>query len=617
MATVLRSEGAAPIPIARANRNMAFAAALFDELARGGVRDVCVCPGSRSAPLAIGAAQTPALRIWTHLDERAAAFFALGIAKTSRTPVALVCTSGTAAANFLPAVVEASLSQVPLVVLTADRPPELRDWGAPQTIDQLRLFGSHARWFAELPLPEPRAELLRHLRATAARAVAIASGRAGGPVHLNVPFREPLAPVVAPDDVAALDALDTREDVDALRGRDGRPYLRIDESPTIADGGQVARLFSAMRVVRRGVLLCGPEDRDPALAPVLARLARACGWPLLADGASPLRTGPHVGTTPLCGTHDAFLRADRFAAHHEPEVVLRIGAPPTSKATAQWLDRHAGAELWLVDPEGSFRDASQRAAEIVNAEPTALCDALAAEWEQRARPTAGPWLASFLTAERVAQAALTRGVESASALFAPAVVRSLAAALPDGAALFASNSMPVRDVESFLPPATKRLRVLVSRGANGIDGINSTALGAAATLCPPLALLTGDIAFLHDVGGLHAAKRHGLSALCVVVNDDGGGIFSYLPVAQSGPTVPFEALFTTPHGVDLEHATALAGGRHACVTEPRELAPALARSLAEPGLQVVEARVDRAANVAHHRALWAAAVEAVEQELAR
>ena len=614
MATALQPDGALATPSAFANRNAAFAAALFDELARGGIRDVCVCPGSRSAPLAIAAAQTPALRVWTHLDERAAAFFALGIAKASRTAVALVCTSGTAAANFLPAVVEANLSRVPLVVLTADRPPELRDWGAAQTIDQLRLFGSHARWFAELPLPEPRAELLRHIRATAARAVAIASGRRAGPVHLNVPVREPLAPVVAPDDAAALDALD---DSDALRGRDGRPYLRVDETSTVPEAAQVRRLFAAMRAARRGVLLCGPDDRDPALAPALARLARAAGWPLLADGASPLRTGPHVGATPLCGAHDAFLRAERFAARHAPELVLRIGAPPTSKATAQWLDRHAGAELWILDPDGGFRDPSHRAAEILRAEPAALCHALAAEWEQHAHPTSGPWLAAFVAAERVAQAALTRGIETASALFAPAVVRALAAALPDGAALFASNSMPVRDVESFLSPATKRLRVLVSRGANGIDGITSTALGAAATLGAPFALLTGDIAFLHDVGGLHAAKRHGLSALCVVVNDDGGGIFSYLPVARCGAAVPFEELFTTPHGVDLAHATAFAGGRHACVTEASALATAFAHGLSEPGLQVVEARVDREANVAHHRALWAAAVAAVEQECGR
>ncbi len=614
MATATRLARSEPDLFRLANRNAAFAAALFDELARAGVRHVCVCPGSRSAPLAIAAAQTPALRVWTHLDERAAAFFALGIAKASRRPVALVCTSGTAAANFLPAVVEADLSRVPLVVLTADRPAELRDWGAAQTIDQVRLFGSHARWFAELPLPEPRAELLRHVRATAARAVAIASGRPAGAVHLNVPYREPLAPVVVPADAAALADLD---DAAAGHRRDGGPTLRIDEPAIGPDAAQVQRLFSAMRATSRGVLLCGPDDRDPALAPALARLARAAGWPLLADGASPLRTGPHVATTPVCGAHDAFLRAERFAERHAPEFVLRFGAPPTSKATAQWLDRHADTDLWIVDPDAGFRDPSQRATTQVRADPAALCDALAAEWEQTASSAAGPWLASFVAAERAAQAALSHGIAAAPALFAPAVVRALGAVLPGGAALFASNSMPVRDLESFLPPTTKSLRVLVSRGANGIDGIASSALGAAAALGAPFALLTGDLAFLHDVGGLHAAKRHGLSALCVVVNDDGGGIFSYLPVAECGESVRFEELFTTPHGVDLAHATALAGGRHVRVDTPSALDAALAGGLGEPGLQVVEARVDRDANVAHHRTLWAAAVAAVERECGR
>ncbi|MCL4685892.1 2-succinyl-5-enolpyruvyl-6-hydroxy-3-cyclohexene-1-carboxylic-acid synthase [Myxococcota bacterium] len=611
MATALPSGPAAPAAPAFANANAAFAAALFDEFARAGIRHVCVCPGSRSAPLAIAAARAPGLRVWTHLDERAAAFFALGIAKASRTAVALVCTSGTAAANFLPAVVEAHLARVPLLVLTADRPAELRDWGAAQTIDQVRLFGSHARWFAELPLPEPHASLLRHVRATAARAVAVASGRPAGPVHLNVPYREPLAPVAVPDDVAALAALDASP---ALRGRPERPYLRLDDASTAPSAPLVERLVRDLRAARRGILLAGPDDRDPALAAALAKLARTAGWPLLADGASPLRTGSHVGMTPICGAHDAFLRVERFAARHTPDLVLRFGAPPTSQATARWLEHSNDMDLRLVDAEGGFADPSQGAAEIVRADPVALCHALADAWGQQPGRTSETWLSSFQRAESAAQGVLTRGIETAPLLCAPAVVRALAAALPHDAVLFASNSMAVRDVDSFLSPAKKPLRVLVSRGANGIDGIPSTALGAAAALETSLALLTGDLAFLHDVGGLLAARRHGLSVLCVVVNDDGGGIFSYLPVAGYGEDAHFEDLFTTPHGVDLAHATALAGGRHVCVTEQNELEEALGRACAEPGLQVVEARIAREANVAHHRALWAAVAGAVAQE---
>ncbi|MEB2346834.1 MAG: 2-succinyl-5-enolpyruvyl-6-hydroxy-3-cyclohexene-1-carboxylic-acid synthase [Deltaproteobacteria bacterium] len=607
MASAPRPDPGVPEP--GTNRNLLFAGALFEELAAAGVRHACLCPGSRSAPLAIAAAATPGLRVWTHVDERAAAFFALGLAKAARAPVALLCTSGTAAANFLPAVIEASFARVPLVVLTADRPPELRDWGAAQTIDQLRLFGTHVRWFAELPPPEPRPALLRHLRATAARAAAVASGPPAGPVHLNLPYREPLEPTPLAGDREAL-----AEATPACGAP--RPRLRVRAARAEADPEQVRRLAAQVRATRCGVLLCGPDDRDPALAAAAARFARAAGWPLLADGASPLRRGPHVPATPVCGAHDAFLRAERFAARQAPELVLRLGAPPTSQATARWLDRHPDAELWIADPEGGFADPGHAAREILRADPAALCHALADRLEAQAPRAASPWLAAFLAAERLAQAVLTRGIAAEPRAFAPAVVRALARALPEGAALFASNSMPVRDVEGFLPPAPRRLRVLASRGANGIDGIPSTALGAAAALGAPLALLTGDLAFLHDVGGLLAARRHGLSALIVVANDDGGGIFSHLPVAQFGSAFDFETLFAAPHGADLSLATALAGGRHEIVTEAAALDAALARGLAAGGLQVVEVPMERAANTAHHRALWQAVATAVDAELA-
>jgi 2-succinyl-5-enolpyruvyl-6-hydroxy-3-cyclohexene-1-carboxylate synthase len=318
-----------------------------------------------------------------------------------------------------------------------------------------------------------------------------------------------------------------------------------------------------------------------------------------------------VSDTLVCGAYDSFLRSERFAARHAPELVLRLGAPLTSKACALWLERHPGAELWLAD--AGFADPGHRAARLLRGDPAALCHALADALERDAATTPSTaWLAAFRAAEERAQRVLADGIAAAPALLAPAVVRALAGALPEGAALLASNSMPIRDVDAFLPPDPRRLRVLASRGANGIDGVTSTALGAAAVLDGPLALLTGDLAFLHDVGGLLAAKRHGLSALVVVVNDDGGGIFDYLPVARFGDAVDFEALFTVPHGADLSLATAFAGGRHLRVTDARALPAALAGALATPGLHVVEVPVDRAANTAHHRALHAAAAAAVE-----
>jgi 2-succinyl-5-enolpyruvyl-6-hydroxy-3-cyclohexene-1-carboxylate synthase len=290
------------------NRAHAFATALFEELARAGVRDVCLCPGSRSTPLAVATARQPELRCWTHIDERSAAFFALGLAKTKRAPVALVCTSGTAAANFLPAVIEAHYARVPLLLLTADRPPELREWGAGQTIDQVNLYGSHVRWFTALP--EADGGALRYARALASRAVAAARGRPAGPVHLNLPFREPLEPVEVPGDVAP----DLGErDPFAAAGRPGRAYTAVAEAELAPDAETAGALASLVRAHRRGVIACGPLDADTALAAAVARLGRAAGWPILADPTSQLRRGAHVAGAPVIATSDLFLRDEAFA----------------------------------------------------------------------------------------------------------------------------------------------------------------------------------------------------------------------------------------------------------------------------------------------------------------
>jgi 2-succinyl-5-enolpyruvyl-6-hydroxy-3-cyclohexene-1-carboxylate synthase len=591
------------------NRNAALAGALLGELARAGVRHVCVCPGSRSAPLAAAAARTPGVRAWSHVDERSAGFFALGLARASRAPVAVVCTSGTAAANLLPAVVEASLAGVPLVLLTADRPPELREWGAPQTIDQVRLFGPYVRLFAEAPTPEVDPAHLRHARALAARAVAVASARPEGPVHLNLPFREPLEPVPCPGDVPSDLAA---RDPEAARGRGALPWLRVREGVRAPAADDVARLADAIAAAPEGLLAAGPLDAPPALAGAAVRLARAAGWPLFAEPTSQLRRGPHVPGAPLASAYDAFLRDARVADACAPALVLRLGAPLTSKPFAQWLARHPAAELVLLDPDGRYADPAHRGGEILRADPTLLCRALAEELEARGpAPARTPWLAALLDAERRSRAALARALGDDERLLEPRLALELGELLGEGSTLFVSSSMPVRDLDAFLPPSPRGLRVLANRGANGIDGIVSSALGAAAGSDGPLALLTGDLALLHDLGGLLAAKRHGLSATFVVVNNGGGGIFSFLPVADWRDEVDFDTHFTTPHGLDLAHAARLFDARHARPRSWEAFRLALKSALAEPGLDLVEVCVDREANVAHHRELWAAVSEAL------
>jgi len=585
------------IPRPAANRNYAFAAALFEEFAASGVGHVCVCPGSRSAPLAVSAARVRDLRVWVHLDERAAAFFALGLARAGRAPVALVCSSGTAAANFLPAVVEAYHGRVPLLVLTADRPQEVRGWGAAQTIDQVALFGSHVRWFSEASPPQRNGAGLRHARALACRAVAAAAGPPPGPVHLNLPFREPLDPSPDPSDAGDPDL----ERDWALPGRGSAPYTRSWRGSPPPSPDLIAHLLEGPLRARRGVIVCGPGDGDPALPDAVARLARAAGWPVLAESTSQIRCGPHTRGTPILASFDAILRSREFALAHPPDLVLRIGAPPTSKAFQQWLDLHPYSQMVMLDPDRTWSDPDHLASEVIEVDPVLLCDGLERRLRQSPPPGCSRWLGEWSAAEKRARRVVEGRAGAGSKLLAPQVVAVLAGALPDGATLFVSNSMAVRDLDAYLPVSTRRIRVLANRGANGIDGIVSSALGAAAAASGPLFLLSGDLAFLHDAGGLFAAHQHGIRATLVVVNDDGGGIFSLLPIAAHGDDVEFERLFTVPHGIELAAVARGYGLQHQRVTTAPDLSKALEDSQASPGTQVIEVAVDRRENLALHR----------------
>jgi 2-succinyl-5-enolpyruvyl-6-hydroxy-3-cyclohexene-1-carboxylate synthase len=581
-----------------------------DALVSSGLRDAVVCPGSRSTPFALALRAHPGLAVRVLLDERSAGFFALGMARAARRPVAVLTTSGTAAANLLPAVVEASLGRVPLVCLTADRPAELRDRGAPQAIDQVHLFGGHAKWFAELPLLDAEDVTRRHARAVASRAVATALAGPAGPVHVNAPVREPLVPdgPLGPVDDEPLDQV--------LAGR-----RHLDED-------DLARLAHKLGAVARGLLVAGPQD-DPALPAALSRLAAALDWPILADPLSLCRCGPHDRSRVLA-RGDLLLRPGPWREAHVPDLVLRLGAPPTSKPILTLLDEHRPAQV-IVDGDGGWREPAVIATTFVHADATAtahaLADALGAG-ERRAgagrlrpAPARGArWLEAWLAADRAADRAL-RGWLAATTdggqAFEGAPFAHLADLMSDGAILWAGSSMPVRDMDAWLPAGPRSIRPLANRGANGIDGVVSSALGAAATGVP-VTLVVGDIALLHDLSGLVAGRLHGLSATIVVVNNDGGGIFSFLPQAtadrpEAGLPAHFEELFGTPHGIVLGPLVAALGADHRVVSAG-DLRGALEASLGLHGIRVLELRTDRARNVALHREA-AAAVGAALGEL--
>ena len=540
----------------------AYLRALAAALPACGVRHVCVCPGSRSTPVALALASQPALHAWMHLDERSAAYFALGVAKGSHRPVAVVCTSGTAVANLLPATVEAYHAGVPLLLLTADRPPEVRGWGAAQTIDQVKLFSGHVKWFADPGVPGGAAGA----GALARRAVAIATAPFPGPVHINLPLREPLVP-------SALGA----DPVEQRPAPVSSPSIHLPPLPA----------------TDRGVIIGGGMDEP---APAIVELAAATGWPLLADPLSQLRCGPHRSSLVLA-SYDACLREPGFAASMTADVAVRFGAPPTSKALGEWA-RGARRQI-VVDP--GWRD-PDLGAEVWPHDPAAVATALCATAR---RGGGGAYAARWQRADAAARGVSPPGDD----LTELGIFPQLAALLPEGAALLAGNSMPVRDMDSFLPGMDKTLRVLSNRGANGIDGVVSTALGVAA-VAPPAALVVGDISFYHDMNGLLAAKRYAPDLLIVVVQNDGGGIFSYLPQASLSQDT-FEALFGTPHGLDFAHAAALYGLPHRRAQTWPDFRGAVTAWRAGGGTHVVEVPSDRARSLDEHRGVWAAAAEAV------
>lgn len=559
--------------------NLLWSTTLIDGLYRAGVDRVVLSPGSRSTPLVLACEGQSGLRTWVQVDERCAGFFALGLAKAERRPVALICTSGTAAANWYPAVVEANYGRVPLILLTADRPPELQGWGTNQTIDQIKMFGDHVRAFHGLSPADTSTAALRSLRALAAKAVEQSRWPLPGPVHINVPLREPLVPTeeAQPEFIPSANAPTMLHSV-----------MQVDEAATAT----LAKRLSG----RRGLIVCGNENYDHMFAQAVTRLAEALDCPILADPLSGLRCGPHDRSRILC-RYDAFLRQHGFTMEHRPEWVLRFGDMPVSKALQQYLDNGAAALRVLVEPHGRWPDPLHHTTDLLRADPAALCYALAASVTAPAPPE---WLRTFLEQEQRA-AELSQG-DGDDAPYEGAIIATLGRLLPADTILFSGNSMAIRDLDTYLAPRTQPLRVHANRGASGIDGNISTLLGLAAAANPaPVVGLVGDLAFYHDMNGLLAA--HGLDAAIILLNNNGGGIFRYLPqAALSG----FAQHWLTPTGLDFAHTARLYDLRYRRITRQSEFADALQTALSRPGVDLVEVMIDGEASAARHKAYWAA-----------
>jgi 2-succinyl-5-enolpyruvyl-6-hydroxy-3-cyclohexene-1-carboxylate synthase len=566
------------------NANTALASAFVEELARCGLRHAALSPGSRSTPLAVALWRQPDVDVSVIVDERSAAFFALGAAQASGAPVAVLSTSGTAAANFHPAICEADHSAAPLIALTADRPPELRAIGAGQAIDQLKLYGDSVRWFCEVGTHGADDDGLLHLRATACRAFAAARGEPRpGPVHLNLAWREPLAPLPVEGAVSATDPL-------ALEGRGPRPLTAVTPIDLEPSGFLLDEVAGHIAEAGVGVIVAG-RQLDPELREPLAHLAAAAGYPILAEPTSQLRCGPH-DRSHVVTTYDLLLRDERFARDAAPELVLRFGEMPTSKPLRAWLAA-SGADQIVVDPLGDWNEPTRRAAALLRADPTELAAGWAARLGEE-RPAPAFWL----EAERSAREAVEAELAAEGTPTEPGLQLALGAAHRDGDLVYTASSMPIRDQESFLQSTGTDALFLCNRGANGIDGLLSSGIGAAHASGRPTTIVTGDLGLLHDVGGLAALREVTTPVRIVVIDNDGGGIFHFLPQERALDRDEFEALLATPRGVDAGKAAALFGLPHRRLDDLSDLPDAIAA-----GTGLIEVRTAREENAALHRRL--------------
>ena len=570
----------------RTNRNTALCSALCEEMARSGLRKAIICPGSRSAPLALALERNPSIDCHVVLDERSAGFQALGIAMASGVPVAILTTSGSAAANLHPAVVEADEADVPLILLTADRPPELRDIGAGQTIDQIKLFGDAVRWFAEVGTHEADDTGLLHLRSIGCRAYSQALGDPRpGPVHLNLAFREPLAPTPEPDGVTATGEL-------ALDGRGAAPLSQLVSGSGELDPELIEEIASRVAASRRPLIVAGLNRDGARTADAVARFAEESGAPILAEPTSQLRWGPHDRSRVVAG-YDLIARS--APSDMTPDLVVRLGHMPTSKALRSWISDTPELVQIVLDAAGGWKEPTKTAELMIRADALRVLDELAGRLA--VLPERSEWCERWRAADEAVAREVTGALSIESPPSEPGLWLALAQVLSDDDRVVCASSMPIRDLETFMPPGGPSVRFFSNRGANGIDGQISTALGVADECLGKTFAVMGDLAFAHDQGAL-AAVRDLPNLKLIVADNQGGGIFDFLPVASMIERSEMEKLFTTPSGLEVGSLAEAHGIGVARPTSTGELEASLISSC-----QVIVIRTDRSENLELHRAL--------------
>lgn len=560
-----------------------YVAQITGALRNAGVTEVVISPGSRSTPLAYAFAALKEFTVYMQVDERSAGFFALGLAKASRKPVVLLCTSGTAASNYFPAITEAHYARIPLVAITADRPHELREVGAPQAINQINLYGDHVKWSVDFPLAEANHSIDGFIERHVQRGVSIAMTAPFGPIHINIPFREPL--LIDMDLTLPERTFQTRLSGNALLDEKTRAHVR--------------ELLSA---TTNGIIIAGelPIDFDTKL---FWRFAKALNWPVLCDPLSNLRAELPEECQDLCiDQYDALLKSDAFGDKVVPHTVLRFGTQPVSKPLALYLKNHLPQQTIVVDENPAFQDALGVVTHHIQAMPEAVLQVVVEQERSEATRT---WIEANQLFSRLIQEHAEEVHDEG------AYTHAFFEQLPDGVDLISGSSMPIRDTDTFFRKTAKSIKIFANRGTNGIDGVVSTALGIQAARKRPTYLLIGDLSFLHDVNGLIATRFVETDLTIIIMNNDGGGIFSYLP--QASIDTHFEDLFGTPTGLTFEHIAAMYDAQYDAIHTLETFKEALHKPKDKP-VRIIEVFTDRTQNVEAHRKLWKQMITRLEQD---
>ncbi len=585
------------------NRNILWTETFVRELVSLGVKYVSISPGSRNTPLTLAFANNKKIKSFVHIDERSSGFFALGLAKASNTPVAVVCTSGTATVELYPAIVEAYQQRVPLIICTADRPPELINSGANQTINQNNLYKNHIRWFFDVGLPELTIPKLKELKSAAKKSFYYSTQESRGPVHLNFPFRKPFEPKTFTDEVNnditnfAKTVLSKKEEI----------YLK--DKKDFSKEKWFLKISGYIKKFEKGLIIVGPDNYNSKFIKNCQKLSEKLSYPILADGTSQLRFGSHSNKN-IIANFDAFLRSDEFFQNHQPDIIIQFGRTVTSKGLDTFLE-NCNASRFMINEFGDWFDPSNKSIDSFACKPYIFCEELIKTIDaKKIKRQNTVWLQSFNRAEQITLELKKKIVDQSNFPNEPRIINEIIQAVPDDCQIMISNSMPVRDFDYFADNVNKKIIVFNNRGASGIDGITSTALGIAAVGSKPTVLITGDLAFYYDLNGLLGAKKYSIPLIVILVNNNGGGIFEILPISSYGKV--FEKYFIAQHDLDFKYFVDAYRGNYKLIKSWNDFQVSFKAAFTKKNFSVLEIKTNAVESLKLRRQFWKAVKDSVK-----